>query len=205
MPKPPKAPRVPKAEAIVRFVDAVIFHVRSIPPAEISDQLVADTAGINRALLYRYFGTRFGLFEAVVDELVRRWLELAKTTIPVARTEDRRALNLESMVPMFELSRDLFALGNYLVAENSLSPELKQNFSAICDGWAAQYEAVGIGPRMARALALKTLTLNLGRSPARSLVDYSDQEALDVVELAISEIRNTVAMQSDLGWDQDPR
>ena len=203
MPKSPRARQVSKADAMVRFVEAVIVQIGSKPPADISDQLIADTAGMNRASLYRYFGTRFGLFDAAAAELARRWLIVAETTVPVGPSRDGPPMSMDSFGPLFELSSKLFAIGGYLVTEDYRSDQVSENFTRIVDTWISQYETAGIAPRMARALAHKNLGLNLARPMANPLVNLPIEDVLDVYALTLSEIRNFETMQSDLGWDRD--
>jgi AcrR family transcriptional regulator len=82
--RPKRAPQIPKAQATKLFINAVIDLLETRPIADISDQLIADTAGINRATIYRHFGTRFELLDAVVAELTQQRLATASKTVSSA-------------------------------------------------------------------------------------------------------------------------
>jgi AcrR family transcriptional regulator len=63
---------VSRAEAVERFLEATISLLSTKPISDISVQEIADTAGLNHGYVFRYFGTRLDLFEAVTVEIAKR-------------------------------------------------------------------------------------------------------------------------------------
>jgi AcrR family transcriptional regulator len=192
-----KSPRVPKAEAISKSIEAVISLSDSHPVSGISDQMIADTAGINRALLYRYFGTRLELFDAVVDVLTERWIKAGTRD----RDRDLTEIKFENLGPLMEGATKLFAIANYLLAADYQSDRMRKNFGQMVDTWADHVAKFGITPRMARSFAYKILALRLAQSGVGSLVDIPPEVVDDVYLLTITEMLNLKITETALGWD----
>jgi AcrR family transcriptional regulator len=203
--RPKRAPQIPKAQATKLFIEAVIELLETRPIADISDQLIADTAGINRATIYRHFGTRFELLDAVVVELTDQWLVLAGDLFAAPPQPGFPGLTLDFGAPFLHLGAKLFGVGNYLTAASYQSDQVKQCFTKIIDTWIRLFESSGMTPRMARAIAVKWLALNLARDTASTLTNIKIEDVIDVQALALAEARNYQNTEIELGWKSDNR
>jgi AcrR family transcriptional regulator len=201
--RPSRAPQIPKARATKLFIEAVIELLETRPIADISDQLIADTAGINRATIYRHFGTRFELLNAVVVELTDQWLVLAEDLFAAPPRPGFPGLTLDFGAPFLHLAAKLFGVGNYLTAANYQSDQVKECFTKIIDTWINLFESSGMTPRMARAIAVKWLALNLARDTASTLTNIKIDDVIDVQALTLAEARNYQNTEIELGWKSD--
>ena len=98
-----------------------------MPVAEISDQLIADTAGINRASIYPYFGTRLELFDAAVDVLVNKWEQAWEEQLrPVAQPRVLSRVLNEPTGTFVEYSLKVLDIGAYLSASSYDSEHVQE-------------------------------------------------------------------------------
>jgi AcrR family transcriptional regulator len=202
----PRARKIPKSDAITRFLDATISLVGTMPVAEISDQLIADTAGINRASIYRYFGTRLELFDAAVDVLVSKWEQAWEQQLrPVAQPRVLSRVLNEPTGTFVEYSLKVFDVGAYLSASSYESEQLRKNFNKLVEIWMREFETEGASPRMARALAHKMLALNLARPGATKVADLSAESVFDVFRLTLAEAKNFSVAEAELGWNTEAK
>lgn len=202
-PKGARAPRVSKADATDRFVGAVIDLLVAHPVAEISDQLIADTAGINRASIYRYFGTRDELLDAVLVRLTSSWAEEAVALAERREAEQKAIGAVEITARITPLSRPMFEVAAYLVARNHRSTALTLALQTFLDIGTAGFERVGMTPRMARATALKSLALQFSRAAITGVFDLPDSAIADVQALVLTEAAAHTSTAEALGWLTD--
>jgi|GEM_PF-1633457 AcrR family transcriptional regulator len=203
--RPKRSPQIPKAQATKLFIEAVIDLLETRPIGDISDQLIADTAGINRATIYRHFGTRFELLDAVVFELTNQWLVLANDLYAAPAVPGFPRLTLDFSTPFLHLGAKLFGIGNYLTAANYQSDQIKECFTKIIEIWIRMFESSGLSPRMARSIALKWLALNLARDTAAAITNITFDDVVDVQALTLAEARNYQNTEVELGWESDNR
>lgn len=203
--KPKRAPQIPRARAKELFIEAVIGLLDDRRIADISDQLIADTAGINRATIYRHFGTRYELLEDVIVELTGRWQVLAEDLFNTPTEPGFPRVNMNFGAPFLHLSAKLFGIGNYLTAANHQSVQVQECFTRIIEMWIRLVETSGMSKRMARAIALKWFALNLARDTAAVLANLTIEDVVDVQALALAEVQNYADAESRLGWAADDR
>ena len=203
--RPKRAPQIPKAQATKLFIAAVIDLLETRPIGDISDQLIADTAGINRATIYRHFGTRFELLDAVVSELTQQRLATASEA---ASSADSDQLGFEQKPPLAKIlprGQMIFQLAAYLSAQNYQSDSLRASMSSLSDWWIEHLERLGVPTRMAQTLAFKNMTLSLARASAADLFALPDDTFTDIEALALVEIANFELSAEKLGWANDNR
>ena len=198
--KPKRAPQIPKAEATARFITVVIELLDEEPIAAISDQLIADTAGINRATIYRHFGSRFELLDAVVAELTRRWLSTVTEILPVPESSWGGHGGEPMRARLNPMTQKIFQLAAYLTAGGHHSESLRTSFTLISDMWISSLESLGVPPRMARTLTFKTIGLNLARAAIVDLVDIPEETISDIEALSLVEIISHEESSAKLGW-----
>jgi len=201
--RPARAPQIPKARATKLFIEAVIELLETRPIADISDQLIADTAGINRATIYRHFGTRFELIDAVIAELTQQRLAIAAET---ASSANSNGPGLEEKPPLARILRRgqmIFQLAAYLSAQNYQSDDLRASMSSLSEWWIEHLERLGVPSRMAQTLAFKNMTLSLARASAADLFALPDDVIADIEALALVEIANFELSAEKLGWASD--
>ena len=196
-----RAAKISKEVAMARFVATTINLVETLPIAEVSDRLIAETAGINRASLYRYFNTRHELFDIVLDNLIGRYLaELQAATAPYMPDVKNSLMDIGVLAQTFSISSKVFDIGNYLAAENYHSEALTANITKIFDVWTERLQDAGVAPRMARALALQAIGLGFGRPNASMIIPLRPDDVADVFQLMVNLIKSHAEVTSKFGW-----
>lgn len=199
--KQSRAVKVSKEIARVRFIDSAIELIGTQPLALISDQMFTDQAGLHRSAFYRCFKSRFDFLDEVAHVLTQKWLVVVNESIlPGVQERDINELTLQFVAPLVARSEKIFEIGAYLNFSNYSSPQLRANFQLIIDVWAQRFE-LKLSPRMARATAYKIFTLGLARSIAIQLADIPTESVIDTAQLVISEIRNHLVIEQELGWN----
>jgi hypothetical protein len=141
----------------------------------------------------------------VVVELTDQWLVLAEDLFAAPPRPGFPGLTLDFGAPFLHLGAKLFGVGNYLTAASYQSDQVKQCFTKIIDTWIRLLESSGMTPRMARAIAVKWLALNLARDTASTLTNIKIDDVIDVQALALAEARNYQNTEIELGWANDNR
>ncbi|CAB4570161.1 unannotated protein [freshwater metagenome] len=197
---PKRAPQIPKAQATKLFIEAVIELLETRPIGDISDQLIADTAGINRATIYRHFGTRFELLDAVVAELTQQRLANASEVVASADSEGLGSQQKPPLARILPRGQMIFQLAAYLSAQNYHSEKLRASMGSLSDWWIEHLERLGVPTRMAKTLAFKNMTLSLARASAADLFALTDDTIADIEALALVEVANFKLSAETLGW-----
>jgi AcrR family transcriptional regulator len=98
------------AETRRRLLDALTARLRAAPTQPISLDQVARDAGVARSTVYLVFGSRAGLFVALVHDLWER-TGLARLTEAVAHPDAREHLRggIRAASQMFAAERDVWA------------------------------------------------------------------------------------------------
>ncbi|HBU01869.1 MAG TPA: hypothetical protein DEB20_04855 [Acidimicrobiaceae bacterium] len=197
---PKRAPQIPKAQATKLFIEAVIELLETRPIGDISDQLIADTAGINRATIYRHFGTRFELLDAVVAELTQQRLANASEVVASADSEGLGSQQNPPLAKILPRGQMIFQLAAYLSAQNYHSEKLRASMGSLSDWWIEHLERLGVPTRMAKTLAFKNMTLSIARASAADLFALTDDTVADIEALALVEVANFKISAETLGW-----
>ena len=198
--KPTRAPQIPKVQATKLFIEAVIELLETRPIGDISDQLIADTAGINRATIYRHFGTRFELLDAVVAELTQQRLANASEVVASADSEGLGSKQKPPLARILPRGQMIFQLAAYLSAQNYQSEKLRASMGSLSDWWIEHLERLGVPTRMAKTLTFKNMALSLARASAADLFALTDDTFADIEALALVEVANFELSVETLGW-----
>ncbi len=198
--RPTRSPQIPKARATKLFIEAVIELLETRPIGDISDQLIADTAGINRATIYRHFGTRFELLDAVVAELTEQRLANASEVVASADSEGLGSQQKPPLARILPRGQMIFQLAAYLSAQNYQSEKLRASMSSLSDWWIEHLERLGVPARMAKTLTFKNMALSLARASAADLFALTDDTFADIEALALVEVANFELSAETLGW-----
>jgi AcrR family transcriptional regulator len=200
--QPQRAAKVPQGIARERLIEAAIDLIGTQPLTHMSDQMVADKAGLNRAALYRCFHTRHEFLDEVVGVLTQRWVVVfQENVLPSVETRDIKGWTFPILEQFLTKTVKIFEIGAYLHTANHSSPQLQENMKKIVTIWAETFELFGMSPRIANALAHKIFTLNLGRIMATQLAGVSSETVIDIVQITLTEMRNYATTEKDLGWN----
>lgn len=196
--------RVSRAEAIERFLDTTISLLGVKPISDISIQEIADATGLNHGYVFRYFGTRLDLFEAVTVEIAKR----ARAQIEVeaekrkAKSGDFVSMDMSLIAAGQELTKLRMRVVMYLIScgvdANKFGYESKQNILLFAD----YCETLGMSRRMAEAMAVRSSALIFTNNFMSAAFGLTEQDVQDGFTLSFNELARAKDTQKALGWDE---
>ena len=201
-PPTPKNPRVSRADAIVKFLDATIDLLDTRTVSEITVQEIATAVGLNHGYVFRYFGTRLDLLVAVTDELADRALLAVRTEMERRLTEDAVRqpgdLSLIALGRPFTMKRTF--LVQYLVScgipAERFGPKAREMIQTSVDTLLQQ----GLSLRMAQAQAIKVSVMLWAQVALAAQMGVSSEDATDLFLVTIDELQNPQDSEKRLGW-----
>jgi AcrR family transcriptional regulator len=196
--------RVSRAEAIQRFLDTTISLLGAKPISDISIQEIADATGLNHGYVFRYFGTRLDLFEAVTVEIAKRaraQIE-AETEKRKSKSDDFVSMDMSLVAVGQELTKLRMRVVMYLIScgvdANKFGYESKQNILLFAD----YCESLGMSRRMAEAMAVRSSALIFTNNFMSAAFGLTEQDVRDGLTLSFNEIARAKETQKTLGWDE---
>jgi AcrR family transcriptional regulator len=196
--------RVSRAEAIQRFLDTTISLLGAKPISDISIQEIADATGLNHGYVFRYFGTRLDLFEAVTVEIAKRaraQIE-AETEKRKSKSDDFVSMDMSLVAVGQELTKLRMRVVMYLIScgvdANKFGYESKQNILLFAD----YCESLGMSRRMAEAMAVRSRALIFTNNFMSAAFGLTEQDVQDGFTLSFNELARAKDTQKALGWDE---
>ena len=198
------ASRVSRAQSVERLLEATISLLAAKPISDISVQEIADAAGLNHGYIFRYFGTRLDLFEAVTVEIAHR----ARAQIE-AEAERRQqvatdlvTMDLSLIAAGQQLTQLRMRVVMYLIScgvdSTRFAEESKKNILLFAD----YCETLGMSRRMAEAMAVRSSALIFTNNFMSAAFGLTEQDVQDGLKLSLHEIARAAATQKELGWDE---
>ncbi len=196
-------PRVSRADAIARFVDAVINLMDTKPISYITVQEVATVAGLNHGYVFRYFGTRLDLFTAVTDELADRTFALLSTEMSARHHSNETR-------PVGDLS--LIALGRVLSVKRMALIQYLQTCGVPLTRFGAKSRETielisvqalknhGLSSKMAHAQAFKISIMLWAQSALSESFGLTSEEVTELFFLTVDEVTNAKEQEHRLQW-----
>jgi AcrR family transcriptional regulator len=195
--------RVSRAEAVQRFLDTTISLLGAKPISDISIQEIADATGLNHGYVFRYFGTRLDLFEAVTIEIAKRAREQIETEAEKrkAKSGDFVSMDMSLIAVGQELTKLRMRVVMYLIScgvdASKFGHESKQNILLFAD----YCESLGMSRRMAEAIAVRSSALIFTNNFMSAAFGLTEQDVQDGLNLSLHEIGRATEIQNALGWD----
>ena len=196
--------RVSRAEAVQRFLDATILLLATRPISEISVQEISDTAGLNHGYVFRYFGTRLDLFEAVTIEIAKRARAQIEAEAEKRKTKSRDfvSMDLSLIAAGQELTQLRMRVVMYLIScgvnAGKFGHESKLNILLFAD----YCESLGMSRRMAEALAVRSSALIFTNNFMSEAFGLTEQDVQDGLKLSLNEIARASETQKELAWNE---
>jgi AcrR family transcriptional regulator len=195
--------RVSRAEAIQRFLDTTISLLGVKPISDISIQEIADATGLNHGYVFRYFGTRLDLFEAVTIEIAKR----ARAQVEAAAEKRKKTpskivtMDMQLIAAGQELTQLRMRVVMYLIScgvdAKKFAHESKLNILLFAD----YCESLGMSRRMAEATAVRSSALIFTNNFMSEAFGLTEQDVQDGLTLSLNEIGRAKKTQKELGWD----
>ena len=198
-----KPARVSRADATQKFLDATISLIAKKPIPDISLQEIAEVTGLNHGYVFRYFGTRIDLFTAVTDELARLAQAATQKEIDnrVKRGDSPAPLDLSVLEAGRKYTRQRQQVIQYLVTCGVKPKRFAEKSRELNNGLAEQFQKMGMNPRFAQALAVKSGVLLWSELFLMESFGITPEEALDIRTMAFDEIAQHKTTTKRLGWN----
>ena len=195
--------RVSRAKAIERFLEVTISLLSTKPFPDISVQEIAEAAGLNHGYVFRYFGTRLDLFEAVTVEIAKRARAQveAEAERRKKKSSDLVTLDLSLLAAGQQLTQLRMRVVMYLIScgvdAKRFGEESKKNILLFAD----YFETIGMTRRMAEATAVRSSALIFTNNFMSEAFGLTEQDVQDGLKLSLNEIARATETQNALGWD----
>ena len=199
----PASSRVSRQQAIRRFLDATILLLSTKPISDITVQEISDTAGLNHGYVFRYFGTRLDLLEAVTIDLSQR----ARAQVEAAAEKRKKTtskivtMDMQLISAGQELTQLRMRVVMYLIScgvdAKKFAHESRLNILLFAD----YCESLGMSRRMAEATAVRSSALIFTNNFMSEAFGLTEQDVQDGLALSFNEIGRAKKTQKELGWD----
>lgn len=192
---PTQRKRIPRAEREQRMLDAaeVVFGRDAFPAASMEE--IAQRSGITKALLYQYFSSKEGLYEATVERGRARLFEaLAEATAAAAPGRERLLAFVEGYFDYVEANRHTWWLLYGETSSAAVNAMRDRNAELIAQLVGTEVEAAGLAPD-AEALAVVAHSLvGAGEQVGRWWVTRPDVAKREVVDRFMAMAAGAIAV-----------
>ena len=153
-----KPVRFSRAAATQKFLDATISLIAKKPIPDISLQEIAEITGLKHGYVFRYFGTRIDLFTAVTDELARLAQAATQKEIDsrIKRGEEPASFDLTVLAVGRKYTSQRQQVIQYLITCGVKPKRFAEKSRELNSELAIQFQKMGMTPRFAQALAVKS-------------------------------------------------
>ena len=194
-PAPYSRPRRSRSEGEVALLEAAIELMQEKHPSEVTTGDIADRAGLNRAHIVRYFGTRLELLSAAIEYAFHQNLspETPPDVLAQYLTDARMGnlLNWRNTVVSYLLSAEVPASRFY------------ESQRIILERLSRAMNTGNLSDRMSRTLAIMTVLLTQGYQAFGALdeLTLADRDDLAMVMTQIREFLEP--LDERLGWREE--
>jgi AcrR family transcriptional regulator len=167
--------RLPRAEREARMLDAadLVFGRRGFQGASMDE--IARRSGITKALLYQYFGSKEGLFEAAVERGVARLFEaLGAAVADVPAGPAKVAAFIDGFFSHVDANRDSLWLLYAEASSRSVNAMRQRNADLIAGLVSAGFEELGRRPDPKELSVLSHYLVGAGEQVARWWVEHPE-------------------------------
>lgn len=193
-PAPYSRPRKSREQGEIALLEATVALLTEKTPDHVTTADIAERAGLNRAHIVRYFGTRTELLAAALEHYMITGV-LAEETPSTASIVERRA-QFQSTVQWY------MKVVSYLLSVGVPPQRFHTVQQAVSERVERFMEMPGASPRL-KAVLVKMAVLLMQATPIYGNLDeLNDQDRLDLL-LVMAHIRQVVEpLNEALGWDK---
>ena len=193
-PAPYSRPRKSREQGEIALLEATVALLTEKTPDHVTTADIAERAGLNRAHIVRYFGTRAEILAAALEHYMITGV-LAEETPDAATIVERRA-QFQSTVQWY------MKVVSYLLSIGVPPQRFHTVQQAVSERVGRFMEMPGASPRL-KAILVKMAVLLMQATPVYGHLDeLNDQDRLDLL-LVMAHIRQVVEpLDEALGWDK---
>jgi AcrR family transcriptional regulator len=192
-----KQPRLSRAEAEARLLNATIKLVFSHAPADITVHMIAKEAGVHHDYIARYFTSR--------EELLIQTTEIPLSGVR-AETVATQGKNIRSSIsassPTFQLARLRTQLISYLLACGVPPQRFAAAQQLLIEDAMGVFVNPALSTRSKRNFALLGILLMQSMHVMGEVNGMTQQDKDDLTAFLLDLANITTSVQSSLGWDK---
>ena len=193
-PAPYSRPRKSREQGAIALLEAAVALLTEKSPDQVTTADIAERAGLNRAHIVRYFGTRTELLAAAVDHYMVTGV-LAEET-PSTQSIVQRRSQFQSTVQWY------MNAVSYLLSVGVPPQRFHSVQQAVSERVERFMEMPGASPRLKNVLVNIAVLLMQASPIFGNLDELNDQDRLDLL-LVMANIGNAVEpLGQALGWKQ---
>lgn len=193
-PAPYSRPRKSREQGEIALLEATVALLTEKTPDQVTTADIAERAGLNRAHIVRYFGTRAELLAAALEHYMITGV-LAEETPSTASIVERRA-QFQSTVQWY------MKVVSYLLTIGVPPQRFQTVQQAVSERVGRFMEMPGASPRLKSVLVKMAVLLMQATPVYGNLDELNDQDRLDLL-LVMANIRQVVEpLDEALGWDK---
>lgn len=193
-PAPYSRPRKSREQGAIALLEAAVALLTEKSPDQVTTADIAERAGLNRAHIVRYFGTRTELMAAAVEHYMVTGV-LAEET-PSTQSIVQRRSQFQSTVQWY------MNAVSYLLSVGVPPQRFHSVQQAVSERVERFMEMPGASPRLKNVLVNIAVLLMQASPIFGNLDELNDQDRLDLL-LVMANIGNAVEpLDQALGWKQ---
>lgn len=193
-PAPYSRPRKSREQGAIALLEAAVALLTEKSPDQVTTADIAERAGLNRAHIVRYFGTRTELMAAAVEHYMVTGV-LAEET-PSTQSIVQRRSQFQSTVQWY------MNAVSYLLSVGVPPQRFHSVQQAVSERVERFMEMPGASPRLKNVLVNIAVLLMQASPIFGNLDELNDQDRLDLL-LVMANIGNAVEpLDKALGWKQ---
>lgn len=193
-PAPYSRPRKTREQGEIALLDATVALLTEKTPDHVTTADIAERAGLNRAHIVRYFGTRAELMAAALEHYMVTGVLREET--PSSQSIVERRAQFQSTVQWY------MKVVSYLLTVGVPPQRFHKVQQAVSERVGRFMEMPGASPRL-KAVLVKMAVLLMQATPVYGNLDeLTDQDRLDLL-LVMANIHKAVEpLDEALGWDK---
>jgi AcrR family transcriptional regulator len=191
-PAPYSRPRRSRSEGEIALLEAAFELMREKHPSEVTTGDIAERAGLNRAHIVRYFGTRLELLSAAIEYAFH--LHLAPEPPPDVFNKFLHDGNIANLMNLRH------KVVSYLLNSEVPPERFRESQRIIIDRFSQVLNTGDLSDRMSRTLAIISVLLTQGYQAYGELdeLTVSDRDDMFMVMTQINKLIGP--LDKELGW-----
>lgn len=191
-PLPYSRPRRSRSEGEIALLEAAIELMHEKHPSEVTTGDIAERAGLNRAHIVRYFGTRLELLSAAIEYAFH-------LTFPTDMPSDALA-NFRANERLGDLMNWRNKVVSYLLTSGVPPSRFHESQRLIVERISHAMSTGNLSDRMSRTLAIMSVLLTQGYQAYGDLDELTTADRDDMA-LVMTQIRDLLEpLDQKLGW-----
>lgn len=193
-PAPYSRPRKSREQGELALLEAAAALLSEKSPDQVTTADIAERAGLNRAHIVRYFGTRSELLASTVDHYLTK--NVLSTDIPDAQSIVESRMQLEVTVQWY------MRVVSYLLSIDVPPKRFHMLQQAVSERAGQIMDLPNASPRLKAALVNMAILLMQGTPVFGDLDELTERDRMDILLVMTHMQKAAGPLDKALGWDK---